>query len=49
MQKRSFFSKYQYSCSELTAAIAADDSEIDSRVYELYGLTTEEIVIVEQL
>lgn len=42
-----FFDKYKTACGELAAKIAATDKEIDSRVYALYGLTEEEIAIVE--
>ena len=42
-----YFSQYKVACSELTTAIAATDKEIDSRVYALYGLTDEEIKIIE--
>lgn len=34
-------------CNDLSARIATTDKEIDSRVYALYGLTEEEIKIVE--
>jgi hypothetical protein len=33
----------------LTAQIAATDRRIDALVYELYGLTADEIKIVEEL
>ena len=33
--------------AELEQQIAATDAEIDALVYELYGLTEEEIAIVE--
>ena len=42
-----YFAQYKVACSELTTAIAATDAEIDSRVYALYGLTDEEIKIIE--
>ncbi len=42
-----YFSQYKAACSELTSAIAATDAEIDSRVYELYGLTDEERKLIE--
>ena len=42
-----YFSQYKTACSELTSAIAATDAEIDSRVYELYGLTDEERKLIE--
>lgn len=43
-----YFAQYKTACSELTSAIAATDAEIDSRVYALYGLTYEEIKLIEQ-
>ena len=43
-----YFSQYKAACSELVAKIADTDKEIDTRVYALYGLTEEEIAIVEQ-
>lgn len=43
-----YFAQYKTACSELTSAIAATDAEIDSRVYELYGLTEEERKLIEQ-
>ena len=43
-----YFSQYKVACSELTSAIAATDAEIDSRVYDLYGLTEEERKVIEQ-
>ena len=43
-----YFSQYKAACSELVAKIADTDKEIDTRVYTLYGLTEEEIAIIEQ-
>ena len=43
-----YFGQYKAACSELAAKIAATDIEIDARVYDLYGLTEEEIAIVEK-
>ncbi|MGD9781133.1 MAG: hypothetical protein AB7V14_03165 [Kiritimatiellia bacterium] len=34
--------------STLANAVAATDRAIDARVYELYGLTAEEIALVEK-
>ena len=34
-------------CNTLSAQIAATDKEIDCMVYELYGLTDDEIKVVE--
>ena len=42
-----YFNLYKAACNELSAKIAATDKEIDSRVYALYGLTDEEIKIIE--
>ncbi len=42
-----FFTKYQSACNDLSARIAATDKEIDALVYALYGLTEEEIAIIE--
>lgn len=43
-----FFDKYKAACNELAAKIAATDKEINARVYALYGLTDEEIKLIEQ-
>ena len=42
-----YFSQYKTACNELTSAISATDSEIDTRVYNLYGLTDDEIKVIE--
>lgn len=42
-----YFNDYKQQCNELSAQISATDREIDKMVYELYGLTDEEIAIVE--
>ena len=42
-----YFHQYADACRQLTDQIAATDHEIDQRVYQLYGLTEEEIKIVE--
>ncbi len=42
-----YFNQYAEACQQLKTQIAATDGEIDQRVYELYGLTEEEISIVE--
>ena len=42
-----YFNQYAQACRDLSAKIAATDKEIDLRVYHLYGLTEEEIRIVE--
>lgn len=42
-----YFSQYKADCNALSAQIAATDKEIDRMVYELYGLTEDEIKVVE--
>ena len=42
-----YFNQYKADCNTLTAQIAATDKEIDQMVYQLYGLTEDEIKIVE--
>lgn len=42
-----YFNQYKAACEELVAKIAETDNEINTRVYALYGLTDEEIAIVE--
>lgn len=42
-----YFNDYKRQCNELSTQISATDREIDKMVYELYGLTDEEIAIVE--
>ena len=42
-----YFRQYADACHQLTDQIAATDHEIDQQVYHLYGLTEEEIKIVE--
>ena len=42
-----YFSQYKAACTELTSAISATDAEIDTRVYALYGLTEDEIKVIE--
>lgn len=42
-----YFNQYADACQQLKTQIAATDGEIDRRVYHLYGLTEEEISIVE--
>ena len=50
VERQAFGYKSQYKAAygELVAKIAATDKEIDDRVYALYGLTDEEIAIVEE-
>ena len=42
-----YFNEYKTDCNKLSAEISATDKEIDSLVYALYGLTEEEIEIIE--
>ena len=42
-----YFNQYKADCNALSAQIAATDKEIDQMVYELYGLTEDEIKVVE--
>mgnify|MGYP002856586727 CR=1 FL=1 len=42
-----YFNQYKADCNAIAAQIAATDKEIDRMVYELYGLTEEEIKVVE--
>ena len=43
-----YFGQYKAALNEISAQIAATDKEIDERVYALYGLTEEEIKLIEQ-
>ncbi len=42
-----YFRQYAGACHQLTDQIAATDREIDLRVYHLYGLTYDEVLIVD--
>ena len=42
-----YFNEYKTECNALSAQISATDREIDGMVYGLYGLTEEEIEIIE--
>ena len=42
-----YFNQYKAECNALSVQIAATDKEIDRMVYELYGLTEDEIKVVE--
>ena len=42
-----YFNQYRNDCQQLAEQIAQTDREIDLRVYQLYGLTDDEIKIVE--
>ncbi|MCR4665133.1 MAG: N-6 DNA methylase [Paludibacteraceae bacterium] len=43
-----YFTRYKSDCNALTATIAETDKEIDALVYALYGLTDDEIKLIEQ-
>lgn len=43
-----YFNAYQSECQSLKTAIATTDHEIDRMVYALYGLTDEEVKVVEK-
>ena len=42
-----YFGQYKVALNEISAQISATDKEIDERVYALYGLTEEEIKVIE--
>ena len=42
-----FFNDYKAACCELVAKITETDKEIDTRVYDLYGLTKDERQLIE--
>ena len=42
-----YFNQYRYDCQQLSEQIAQTDREINQRVYELYGLTEEEVKMVD--
>jgi type I restriction-modification system DNA methylase subunit len=42
-----YFNQYRQACQELSEQIKVTDNEIDQRVFDLYGLTSEEREIVE--
>ncbi len=42
-----YFGQYKAELNEISAQISATDKEIDKRVYALYGLTEEEIRVIE--
>ena len=44
-----YFTQYKSALNDLSAQIAATDKEIDERVYALYGLTEDEIKVIEGL
>jgi peptidoglycan hydrolase CwlO-like protein len=44
-----YFTSYKNEINQLQSEIEKTDKEIDQMVYELYGLTEEEIKIVENV
>ena len=42
-----YFNQYKADCNALSTQIAVTDKEIDRMVYDLYGLTEDEIKVVE--
>ena len=42
-----YFNNYRSACRQLSEQIAETDKEIDLRVYKLYGLTYDEVLIVD--
>ncbi|MBQ6723644.1 MAG: N-6 DNA methylase [Paludibacteraceae bacterium] len=42
-----YFGQYKAALNEISAQISATDKEIDERVYALYGLTEDEIKVIE--
>ncbi|MBR3080160.1 MAG: hypothetical protein IKH01_10210, partial [Prevotella sp.] len=43
-----YFNQYREACNQLSSQITETDNEIDQRVFDLYGLTDEEIKIIDQ-
>jgi len=43
-----YFNHYKTECNKLSAEIAETDNEIDLRVYKLYGLTYDEVLVVDK-
>lgn len=43
-----YFAQYKSALNDLSAQISATDKEIDARVYALYGLTEDEIRVIEE-
>jgi hypothetical protein len=44
-----YFTDYQSECRDFASLIDTTDKEIDRRVYALYGLTVEEVGIIEKI
>ena len=43
-----YFNQYKTECNNLSAEIAATDNAIDFNVYKLYGLTYDEVLVVDK-
>jgi len=43
-----YFNQYKADCNNLSAEIAATDNAIDFKVYKLYGLTYDEVLVVDK-
>lgn len=43
-----YFNQYKTDCNNLSAEIAATDGAIDNMVYKLYGLTYDEVLVVDK-
>ena len=43
-----YFNQYKTDCNNLSSEIAATDNAIDFKVYKLYGLTYEEVLVVDK-
>lgn len=43
-----YFNQYKTECNKLSAEIAETDNEIDFKVYKLYGLTYDEVLVVDK-
>lgn len=43
-----YFNHYKTECNKLSAEIAETDNDIDLRVYKLYGLTYDEVLVVDK-
>lgn len=43
-----YFNQYKTDCNNLSAEIAATDNAIDFKVYKLYGLTYDEVLVVDK-
>ena len=43
-----YFNQYKTDCNNLSAEIAATDNAIDLKVYKLYGLTYDEVLVVDK-